>query len=144
MYKCHYCDNIVDNYVPEGCCSGRDCGCMGMPIEPPICDECSGSDGIWNNIEKKLEENKMNYTKTAELIKSVYHAYDEYEDTLTTINFHSALIKARLKLIVEPLEFHSFDEEYLNKRKEYWNNLSEELKEKHDDIYYNVDSDDHK
>lgn len=21
------------------CCSGRDCGCMGMPIEPPVCSQ---------------------------------------------------------------------------------------------------------
>ena len=21
------------------CCSGRDCGCMGMPTEPPVCSE---------------------------------------------------------------------------------------------------------
>lgn len=28
-------------YEPQMCCSGRDCGCMGMPVDPPICsDEC--------------------------------------------------------------------------------------------------------
>ncbi len=25
---------------PVYCCSGRDCGCMGQSIEPPICDAC--------------------------------------------------------------------------------------------------------
>ncbi len=27
-------------YEPEHCCNGRFCGCMGRPINPPICDEC--------------------------------------------------------------------------------------------------------
>lgn len=26
-------------YEPQMCCSGRDCGCMGMPVDPPICSE---------------------------------------------------------------------------------------------------------
>ncbi|QUH21459.1 hypothetical protein [Alkaliphilus sp. B6464] len=43
--KCYYClkEKSVEEftkYEPEGCCSGRDCGCMGQPINPPICDEC--------------------------------------------------------------------------------------------------------
>lgn len=25
----------------EYCCTGRDCTCMGLPIEPPLCDECA-------------------------------------------------------------------------------------------------------
>ena len=28
-------------YEPQMCCSGRECGCMGMPVDPPICSkEC--------------------------------------------------------------------------------------------------------
>lgn len=27
-------------YEPEMCCSGHMCGCMGSPVNPPICDEC--------------------------------------------------------------------------------------------------------
>ena len=29
-----------DNYKPKMCCSGIDCGCMGMPTEPPYCIKC--------------------------------------------------------------------------------------------------------
>lgn len=25
---------------PEMCCSGHMCGCYGLPVEPPYCDEC--------------------------------------------------------------------------------------------------------
>ncbi len=37
----HYCWNcgIIEIPEPVRCCSGRDCGCMGMPIEPPFCSE---------------------------------------------------------------------------------------------------------
>jgi hypothetical protein len=40
----YYCENPdCDNEIPEPvmCCSGRDCGCMGLPIYPPVCSvEC--------------------------------------------------------------------------------------------------------
>ena len=37
------CSNMVevgDDYEPKGCCSGFECGCMGMVINPVFCDEC--------------------------------------------------------------------------------------------------------
>lgn len=37
------------DYEPEGCCSGRECGCMGREINPVFCDKC--------------EEKFMNYSK---------------------------------------------------------------------------------
>lgn len=42
---CYCCDKPKKNseyklYEPEYCCDGRMCGCMGRPINPPICDEC--------------------------------------------------------------------------------------------------------
>jgi len=33
------CDNEIAE--PITCCSGQGCGCMGLPIEPPVCSiEC--------------------------------------------------------------------------------------------------------
>lgn len=26
-------------YTPQMCCDGRECGCRGLPTEPPICSE---------------------------------------------------------------------------------------------------------
>lgn len=39
-YKCCKCDREVKDYTPELCCNGNDCGCLGLPIEPPICRKC--------------------------------------------------------------------------------------------------------
>lgn len=38
--ECINCGAPVDNYEPEYCCDGRECGCFGRPIEPPVCDKC--------------------------------------------------------------------------------------------------------
>jgi hypothetical protein len=39
-YECHGegCTEEIDE--PMGCCDGRECGCMGMPVEPPYCGKC--------------------------------------------------------------------------------------------------------
>ena len=36
---CVVCGEYVEDYEPEPCCSGEDCGCNGKPVEPPICSE---------------------------------------------------------------------------------------------------------
>lgn len=38
--KCLKCGTPLENYTPVFCCNGRECGCMGNPIEPPLCDKC--------------------------------------------------------------------------------------------------------
>lgn len=38
---CMVCSKEFQGEEPRMCCSGRDCGCMGLPIEPIVCsDEC--------------------------------------------------------------------------------------------------------
>jgi hypothetical protein len=37
---CHKEIEVHDEYEPEFCCSGQDCCCMGLPINPVFCDEC--------------------------------------------------------------------------------------------------------
>ena len=38
---CIVCGKSFVGEVPMYCCSGRDCGCMGMPLDPVVCsDEC--------------------------------------------------------------------------------------------------------
>lgn len=40
VYYCEACGKPLP-FVPRTCCSGFDCGCMGKPIDPPVCsDEC--------------------------------------------------------------------------------------------------------
>ena len=35
---CEICDCKIEVQI---CCSGFECGCMGQPIEPPICVTCA-------------------------------------------------------------------------------------------------------
>ena len=35
--KCIVCDAPVLDYKPKYCCSGHERGCMGLPVEPPVC-----------------------------------------------------------------------------------------------------------
>lgn len=37
---CIFCDKPLFDYEPEYCCNGYMCGCMGLPIYPPIHEEC--------------------------------------------------------------------------------------------------------
>lgn len=34
--NCEICGTEIEIKL---CCSGRECGCMGMPTEPPVCSE---------------------------------------------------------------------------------------------------------
>ena len=36
---CMVCGQEFEGEEPMMCCSGRDCGCMGMPVDPIICSE---------------------------------------------------------------------------------------------------------
>jgi hypothetical protein len=37
---CYFCGLPVDDFEPIYCCGGQDCGCQGMPIDPPMHDDC--------------------------------------------------------------------------------------------------------
>lgn len=39
IYECVACGKEMLDYEPEMCCGGYMCGCMGMPLYPPICSE---------------------------------------------------------------------------------------------------------
>ncbi len=55
-WKCLICGGEVP-YEPEMCCDGRDCGCRGMPIDPPICgDRCWKK---WVNANKRGEDKEL-------------------------------------------------------------------------------------
>ena len=41
ILNCEVCGKEFLGDPPIMCCSGRDCGCMGLPTEPVVCsDEC--------------------------------------------------------------------------------------------------------
>ena len=37
---CVDCEKSLPDYEVQYCCTGHECGCQGLPINPPICDEC--------------------------------------------------------------------------------------------------------
>jgi hypothetical protein len=37
--SCGTCDD--DHYILHGCCSGRECGCMGQPVLMTNCADCN-------------------------------------------------------------------------------------------------------
>jgi hypothetical protein len=37
--SCMNCGAKFMGEPPKMCCSGRECGCMGMPVDPIVCDE---------------------------------------------------------------------------------------------------------
>lgn len=50
-YDCWICQKEMDDYEPEMCCSGFECGCMGLPTNPPVCSkEC------WDKLMKRTYE----------------------------------------------------------------------------------------
>jgi hypothetical protein len=50
---CMGCGETFMGPEPKMCCSGRDCGCMGMPIEPIVCsEEC------YNRLPNNQNKNK--------------------------------------------------------------------------------------
>jgi len=41
VVMCVVCNKPMKDYEPVYCCSGRGCGCLGLPQEPPVCSkEC--------------------------------------------------------------------------------------------------------
>ena len=56
--QCWQCGKDLD-YKIQGCCSGRDCGCMGMPVDLPVCsNECEEA---WKKDRDKNKNKVKNY-----------------------------------------------------------------------------------
>jgi len=57
MNNAEYCNKCGGyNYYLLGCCSGRECGCMGKPVDAKPCSECN-QDGE----KEPSDEAKENY-----------------------------------------------------------------------------------
>lgn len=42
-WHCDGCNKeveVADDYIPENCCNGHECGCYGKPINPALCVTC--------------------------------------------------------------------------------------------------------
>jgi len=66
---CQICDTFVEGFEYQGCCDGRECGCMGMPVEPCIC-----SNKCWDMLMAKTGK----IISEAPVVKTTYEV--EYVD----------------------------------------------------------------
>lgn len=57
--NCLICGKPVIDYIPKYCCSGKDCGCQGQPIEPCVCSKECGV-ALYKGIGKTYEERRIN------------------------------------------------------------------------------------
>ncbi len=48
---------------PQVCCSGRECGCMGMPIDPIICSEKCYNELIDNRFNRQSQQTPIEFTE---------------------------------------------------------------------------------
>lgn len=58
IYDCLVCGKPVPGYKPKYCCSGRECGCYGEPIEPCVCSSKCW-DAMLDGSEKGIEERRI-------------------------------------------------------------------------------------
>jgi len=60
--NCMNCGSFVEGFEYQTCCSGRNCGCLGMPIEPCFCsEEC---EDIYKNRNPLSKEERTFKYKT--------------------------------------------------------------------------------
>jgi hypothetical protein len=59
-WRCGDCNKeiqVYDEYEPEYCCDGRECGCMGRETNPLFCDECEEKrEKFCKEVKEHLEE----------------------------------------------------------------------------------------
>ncbi len=55
---CLICMKPVDNYEPEYCCNGHECGCRGYPTNPCVCSrECD--DALYDDIGLTMDQRRI-------------------------------------------------------------------------------------
>jgi hypothetical protein len=79
-------------YEPQMCCSGHQCGCMGMPVDPPICSkECHeewdwkreletiiGGSFYWIKVKRFQEPKEMDNPKAIIDWKFAYQSLNDH------------------------------------------------------------------
>jgi hypothetical protein len=56
IVRCLICQKPMPEYEPMFCCSGHECGCMGLPTNPQVCSQrCMTAclDGIGKTMEQR-------------------------------------------------------------------------------------------
>jgi hypothetical protein len=55
---CIICGKPVPDYTPKFCCNGRECGCMGQPVEPCVCSKECG-EALFSHIGVPFEDRRI-------------------------------------------------------------------------------------
>jgi len=66
MKQDSYCEICGKEIEIQRCCDGYMCGCMGMPIEPPVCsEECMEkyAENIKNKVKEIKTKSNLKFTK---------------------------------------------------------------------------------
>jgi len=58
--KCEQCQG--ERYMLQGCCSGIECGCMGMPVSVTNCTECNPEGTAEMSKELEARADYLEYT----------------------------------------------------------------------------------
>lgn len=48
---CMVCGQTWMGEKPKMCCDGRECGCMGLPVDPVVCSEECYENGLKNGFK---------------------------------------------------------------------------------------------
>lgn len=62
--KCMDCGEPI-KYEADYCCDGFECGCRGLPIEPPLCEGC------WCGYYNNRHEGESNPQATLPLLPAI-------------------------------------------------------------------------
>jgi hypothetical protein len=98
--QCMSCNKTYLGEEPKYCCNGKECGCMGMPIEPEVCSahcyyNLLVSDYlIWININDKLQHQHYLYGKEHDINIIVRYEYpiigfeNKNKEVITTVYYN--------------------------------------------------------
>lgn len=77
--NCMYCNVQFKGSKPKMCCSGVDCGCMGMPIDPVVCSK-GCYDMLTNNALTALQQENARLAGEVERLKGLVKNIQEHAD----------------------------------------------------------------
>ena len=81
---CQVCGKEYMGEEPKGCCSGRDCGCMGQPIEPMVCSsEC------WDRLmSRNRPQGEKRVSEGMQELKIYQYQAKRIEDAFRIVSNH--------------------------------------------------------
>jgi hypothetical protein len=105
ILNCMVCNTEFEGPEPVMCCSGRDCGCMGLPVDPIIC-----SIKCYNNLPHM--KNQKEQAKTDRI-----NEYGSILNNLIGTEFEIASAKAIRNIYINSFRIDDYHSRHKIKRK---------------------------